>query len=286
MYNKKLNPLLKLLVLIFFFLSINASSRRYTQKFQETYKVKPGTEISVYNRNGSIEIKKWDKDEVSVVALKGTNWGKSELDKVKIEVNMNGNMEIRTEFLKKRAKVSVNYEIKVPEVVMVSQIESSNGSIELEGTKGPSKLKTSNGSIEVEETTGNIEAETSNGKIKVKNVDGFVSARTSNGAINIKGSGGLRKAKTSNGKIEVEIPEIKGDEVEIETSNGSIDLYVSPELNADIEMDTSNGKIEIHNVELTVEKLQKTYVKGKLGKGGKKIIVGTSNGSIDLYKLR
>ncbi|GAI30251.1 unnamed protein product [marine sediment metagenome] len=79
--------------------SIGAVGVKHTEKFHQMYTVKPGTKIEVYNINGKIEINKWDKNEVEVNAMMSTRVGKDELKKVKIEVTMNGDMEIRTKYL-------------------------------------------------------------------------------------------------------------------------------------------------------------------------------------------
>ncbi len=276
---------------------------KHTEEFHQAYKVEPGTTIKVYNKNGCVDISKWDGDEVDVFALKSTRLRKSALEEVKIEVTTNGDMVIRTKHLKKRVRVSVCYEIKVPEDVLVEYVESSNGSIELEGTKGDADLKTSNGGISltdvegkisaktsngrisVQDINGDVYARTSNGRITVEDVNGYVDLKTSNGRITIRGVAGILNVKTSNGRIKAEVSSLKSDEANFKTSNGSIKLYISQDLNADIEMDTSNGSIEIHDIEIVVTKKKKTYMKGRIGEGGKKINVETSNGSIDLYKL-
>ena len=288
MFNKRFSFIMLFFVLTLIFPSLGVSAKTYTEEFSKTYTVKPGTKIKVYNINGSIRISKWDKDEVEVNALKSTKEDEDELEKVKIEVSINGDMEIKTKYIEKRAKVGVSYEIKVPADIIVSYVESSNGEIGLKGTKGPSKVRTSNGRIEVENIEGDIDLVTSNGKIEVEDVEGVLNALTSNGSIKVAGVAGISKVVTSNGAINIEIPDIKGDEVEIRTSLGSIDLYISPDLNADIEMDTSLGSISYHDIPLVVSEKEKTHVEGKLGKvgkGGPKITVSTSLGSIDLYKL-
>ncbi len=285
MFYKHPNLLVMVVMVAIILTSIGAVGVKHTEKFHQTYTLKPGTRIKVYNIKGKIEISKWDEDKVEVNALKSTRVGKDELKKVKIEVTMNGDMEIRTKYLEKKAKVAVDYEIKVPGNVVVTNVETSNGGIELKGTQGPSSLNTSNGRIKVEDVDGDIDVEASNGQIKIEDVSGYVNAETSNGWIDIKGSAGISKVITSNGSIKVEIPDIKGNGVEIETSLGSIELYISPDLNADIEMSTSLGTVSYHDIKLAVSESKETHVRGKLGKGGPKIMVNTSMGSIDLYKL-
>lgn len=285
MFNKKPNILSLFFMIVLILISMGAAATKRTEKFQKTYDVKPEIKVDIYNINGNIEVSKWDKDELEVIAIKETKGDKEELDKVKIEVTTNGDMEIRTVYIDKKAKVVVNYEIKVPGNVVLGNIENSNGLIYIEGTKGPSVLETSNGRIEAKDVDGDLNLSTSNGSIRVENVRGYVNARTSNSSIDIKETEGISKVKTSNGSIKVEIPDIRGDKVDIVTSNGSIDVYINVGLDVDIEMDTSLGTVSNHNLPIDIIESGKTYIKGKLGNGGPKIDINTSIGSIELYKL-
>ena len=149
---------------------------RYETEFRKTYEVRPGTKVTVSNRNGKIEVEKWDKNEVEVFAAIGSDRSMEELAKVKIEVSVNESMEIKTiysgentkeskekekdfgiwDFIKclvkgecTGSKISIDYEIKVPDHVNISEVRNANGKIVLKGTKGPSELITTNGKIEV-----------------------------------------------------------------------------------------------------------------------------------------
>jgi len=241
-----------------------------TEEFQDTRQVAVGTKIKVFNTNGSIDISKWDKDSVEVFAVKKTRCDSSELDKVEIQVTMdpvNGGMTIKTVYIKKNARVTVNYEIKLPANVTVDSVDNTNGTILLDGVKGDAVVNTSNGQIDIE------------------NVDGWVSATTSNGAINITGTTGVLEAETSNGSIKVEIPNMRNEDVNIETTNGSIKAYISSNLNVNIEMRTSNGTISIHDIQIVVTESSSTLLKGTIGTGGPTIFIKTSNGNVDVYKL-
>lgn len=254
-----------------------------TEKFQKTYEVQPGTPLEVSNKNGSVAIRGWDKSYVEVVAEKRTTWT-GDLKDVTIEVTTGDTLIIKTVYLTKHPRVSVKYDISVPEHVVVKQISTSNGAIKLEGTQGDVLAETSNGEIEIESVVGDVEAKTSNGKIEVKHIDGYVTTKTSNGAIEIEEVAGIVSAQTSNGKIRAEIPEVQ-ENIRIETSNGAIELYIPSNLHANIEMKTSNGKIAVKDIEIITSEISKTALKGRIGNGGKRIDIKTSNGSIELHKL-
>ena len=290
------------------------SSYKYKREFRKTLDAKPGMEMSVSSRNGKIEIEKWDKDQVEIYALVRSNKSVKDLDKIDVEVSVDKNIVIETRYpgyksekkegktcnekdfsfwdlIKKMissgsggSKASVDYEIKVPDYVVVSKVSTTNGKIDLEGTTGPSKLTTTNGKIEVENVEGDIEAHSTNGKIEIENASGFVAARTTNGKIEVE-SEGIKDLATTNGGIEAEIKKVK-ENVAVRTTNGSIKLALDANLDAIIELRTTNGGIDLKDITLEVTSIhKKKYVKGKMGKGGPEINASTTNGSIKIRKL-
>lgn len=242
-----------------------------TEEFRETYEVPRGMKMQVHNANGEIKISRWAEDYVEVYAKKKTNHGEAELAKVKIEVTIDDRMKIRTKYLEKNARVSVKYDIRVPEGVIVEEAKTSNGEIEIRGTEGDVRLMTSNG------------------EIYVYDVRGTVSAQTSNGEIEIKRANAVMEANTSNGEILVEIYDVPEGGTDISSSNGSIDVYIGDDLNADLRAATSIGKVQIRDVELrsrfTAISQASTVLTGEIGDGGRPINVNTSNGEIELHRL-
>jgi hypothetical protein len=290
------------------------SAYEFQKEFKKTCDAKPGMKMSVFSRNGKIKIEKWDKDQVEIFAVICTNKSMEELDKIDIDVSIDENIIIETRYpgyktkktkekscdeedfsfrdpAKKMVssgcggvKASVDYEIKVPDYLVVSKVRTSNGKIELEGTKGPSELVTTNGKIEVENVEGDIEAHSTNGKIDIENANGFVSGRTTNGKIDVK-SEGVKNLTTTNGKIKAEIKKIK-ENIEIRTTNGSVKLHLPSSLNAVLELSVTNGEIDVDDIPLEIiSKHKNKYIKGKIGKGGPEISVGTTNGKIKIRKL-
>lgn len=242
-----------------------------TEEFRETYEVPSGTQMQVHNANGDIRISQWTEDFVEVYAKKKTNHGQEELSKVDIEVIIDDMMYIRTKYLEKNTRVSVTYTIRVPRSLVVQNVRTSNGNIELNGTRGDTEVMTSNGDIDL------------------KDVEGTVYVETSNGEIDIEETAAVLEAHTSNGDVHVEIYSIPEEGTDITTSNGSIDLRINDQLNADINAATSMGKVYVKDLALesrfTATSVTSTVLKGKLGDGGSLINVGTSNGDVRLYGL-
>ena len=237
-----------------------------TEEFHKTLSPAAGTPLTVENTNGSITITTWNRKDVDILAVKKTRKGRDELDKVEIIISENGKLSIETEYLERNAKVSVNYTIKVPATIPVALVRTTNGSLELEGT------------------TGDTVARTTNGSITVRDADGAIESTTTNGNISIRDASSIKRAKTTNGKIEVSFDRLTSD-TEFTTTNGSVDVRFPAGMNADLELQTTNGSIRANGIKMMVNEISKRHLSGKLGSGGTKINVKTTNGSISLEEL-
>ena len=256
-----------------------------TREIFKTYEGKADTKINIINKKGAVKVIGWEKDFVDIYAELSTRKEIDEFDKIEISVKEKKKQcFIETIEKSKNPKVFVEYVIKVPENMLLSSIQTSNGSIKIENVKGDAELSTSNGSIKVFNTEGNLILRTSNGSITADKISGSINAGTSNGSINVYKIDGTIDASTSNGSIKAEISFLN-DDAEFSTSNGSIKLYLNPELNADILASTSNSGIKLNDIEITTSDFSKNYLKGKIGKGGKQIRAKTSNSSINIYEL-
>ena len=242
---------------------------RSTEYFNEEYEVDENTLLSVSTINGQIEIIGWDEDFISLNAVKKSNFGREELELVKIDVNQNEEkFDIEAYYIGDRAsQPSVDLNIKVPSNIFVDKVSSSNGA------------------IDISDVWGFIDASTSNGGIFINNVSGFVTASSSNGRIKIENTDGVFDLTTSNLGIDAEIYDIIKD-IEISTSNGVIELYINPSLNANLDIKTSNGFITIDDsLDLIFSLSDDKHKQAIIGDGGNIIFIHTSNGNIRIYEL-
>lgn len=257
-------------LLVLLLLGSGCSRTMVTEDFFQSYRVKAGTVLEIYNPNGRVSVTGFDdpdQDEIEIAAVKETYYGQSTLDAVDIFIDIDDTMVIETVHPPGGMNVTVNYNIMVPAGMLVSVIECSNGNIELREVSGDPVIATSNGSI------------------TVSNVRGTVFASSSNGDLLISGAEGLGGLRTSNGNIEAELSDIR-ENIEIRTSNGSISLSVNPNLALDFEAGTSNGEISFSNLNIQTTLLEQTALIGIMNGGGRKVSIATSNGSIDLTRLQ
>jgi DUF4097 and DUF4098 domain-containing protein YvlB len=266
--NMKKQFLIFAVILLLIAVELTGCLGLVSKDFNSDVEADENTILNVTNINGKIEINSWDSTTISVDAKTSSNQGNDELEKIKINVIESNNVvNIETEYLGTgTVEASTDMVIKVPTFVSIDKVTSSNGDVKVTGTKG------------------NTTAHSSNGAVTIADVDGYVSASSSNGDIEVKGTTGISDLDTSNGEIYAEIFSFN-ENISISTSNGEITVYINPLLNADIEMKTSNGRISISEVLLNLTISEEDYKVGKLGDGGNKLDMLTSNGDIGLVKL-
>jgi len=212
---------------------------------------------------------------------------------------------VETEFpeRKKNVNLAVDYEIHLPRQAAVD-LQTSNGEISLTGIQGSAKLRSSNGKLACTDLGGALDARTSNGEIVVGNVQGEVKlsstngkliledvtgtafAETSNGAIFCLGVIGIVDLETSNGKIELVHPQpiSASESIACRTSNGAIHLSLGQGSSFDLEADTSNGHVSTDFPVTASGKISSKRVSGKVGQGGPRVGLHSSNGSISIKR--
>lgn len=253
-------------LLLFLFLASGCDRIVFKEEFNQSYRVRSGTILEVYNPNGTVTITGWDQDEVEIKAVK-TSYRESALEEIDIFIDIADMITIETRHPGKDHEVCVNYVIKVPVDIAVGTVDCANGAIELDDVIGNPVLTTSNGDIVIDK------------------VNGIVIASTSNGDIVAKGARSLGSLRTSNGSIEAELRVIHED-IDIKTSNGDITLYLAPALALELVAETANGTVNLNNLSLDIEQQEQTKLAGSMNGGGHKITIATSNGSVELARLR
>lgn len=254
--------------------------------FHETYRIAPGTPVSVDNTNGNVEISTWDEDHAEVHAELRTRRDRDELELIDIVVESDGVLRIETKRSRRESssndslldrlfgragavgrwpQVDVDYRIRLPRSAEVTEVTTVNGTVQLEDTAGNAHLRTTNGNVEIRDHTGNIRA------------------RSTNGRIETTGSVSIVEARTTNGGIDVEIGHTLTESATIETVNGSISVVFPENLNAALDIRTVNGGIDAGGLTIKLEKISKHQLIGTLGSGGPSLTIKTVNGGVDLH---
>jgi hypothetical protein len=129
-----------------------------------------------------------------------------------------------------------------------------------------------------------VDASSTNGGIEIDGATSEVLAHTTNGRIEARTSGGPVRASTTNGDLYVRAGVLDAHDTEFRTTNGSITVELPASMNADLEMHTTNGTISSDFPVMMEGTFSRREMRGTVGKGGPRIRLSTTNGSIRLRK--
>ncbi len=244
-----------------------------------------GSTVSVCSFNGDIVLAEADTDSMKVVATLSSWVGRSSFDDVEIAFSPGLDASLTARAMSEDVQAGVSLVVAVPRGTGLESVETSNGSITVEGLHGEARLDTSNGAITVAGFTGGIVATASNGDITVTRHEGKVRAETSNGDIVIEGEGALLTgASTSNGEIVAELSSVPESGLEIETSNADIAVTLKGDFPAEFRMSTSNGTVIVSGGGFASIELDDDDGTVVTSEGGPVVILDTSNGDITLVR--
>ena len=170
-------------------------------------------------------------------------------------------------------------EVVVPAAARVD-LTTSNGPVELRGTEGGGELQTANGRIKVESSKGDLDARTSNGAITIRSFEGAAELATSNSRMAIEDAHGRFDARTTNGSIKFQGSIEPGSPSRLATSNGSVRVTLASEPSLKLAASTVNGRVRcgLPGFSASVDTGRK--LEGTAGKGEAELTLETSNGSI------
>ena len=220
--------------------------------FEKTYPLHAGGSFLLENVNGSVQVEGWDRDEVEVRAVKVAPEGSQDTSKVQIEVQSQpSQVVVHTRYPRgEGAAVAVEYHVYVPSKVLLSNVETVNGSVRVHGIEGAGDLHSVNGNVEVLRSAGRFSARTTNGDVRME--------------LSHLGEGAPMNVETVNGSVVLGLPSSARANLRILNLNGDF----SSELPVTSAMTSSGARA----------------LRGKLGVGGGEISVRTVNGTIRLVR--
>jgi hypothetical protein len=163
--------------------------------------------------------------------------------------------------------------------------DTSGGSIRVENITGDARLDTSGGGIEAAGVRGSVWADTSGGSIRIDDVEGDARADTSGGSISMSNIGGRVEADTSGGSVRVSLAPGNSRGGTVSTSGGRIEVHLDPSASLDIDAECSGGGVRT-DLPITVEgSLERGQLRGRLNGGGATLKLRGSGGGIRIEPL-
>ncbi len=176
-------------------------------------------------------------------------------------------------------------------------VHTSGGNINIGMTDGDVDANTSGGSISVSGSKGTIGIKTSGGNLSVESSGGPVRANTSGGSIRIMQAKGAIDAGTSGGAIEAEMIETdnsKDTHVKLHSSGGPLTVYLPTTIEATVSADLKISDFADRDYEIYTdfplsikgEDSDHISARGNINGGGDRIQLNTTNGDIQILKLK
>jgi DUF4097 and DUF4098 domain-containing protein YvlB len=225
-----------------------------TEEYHKTFRLRDGAQVRVTNISGKIDISVWDQSYADVHAVKRTSRDRGELNRVSIEANANGALDIETVYDSARRdgsfldrmfnrmgsspQVSVHYTIRIPRTAVVNRAKSVSGEVEVRDAHGDGEVRSVSGNITLNGTRGMLDVHSTSGDIRV---DGAAlgNVQTVSGDIRLRGARGDMRVQSTSGDITAEG---SGGTVEAHTVSGNMTLSGL----ALREATSTSGDIRIH----------------------------------------
>jgi hypothetical protein len=229
-----------------------------SDEWVRTYDLKPGGHLEIINTNGQIRAAQAAGNQVEVRAIREARAGSEEASRELLQKS-----EPREQVTSDRVT------IETPEAAGGGRGFGSPRMRVRYDVRVPAGL--------------NMMLKTQNGEVRIENVDGVrIEASTTNGGITGRSISGAIDAQTVNGGITMDLSTITGDS-RIVTVNGGVTLAVAPNVNANLDATVVNGGIQVREgLQFSADEHSRQRVAGRIGSGGPRLVVQTTNGGIRL----
>ena len=242
-----------------------------------------GSKLWVRNRNGSIKVTGWNREEVSLKA----EIRDSEQRPINLVVQAKGaDLDIEAVYPQRKWHFSFGFmkspscqlTLSVPHKVL-AHLRTTNGSVSVANLDGYARCETTNGNVTLKDLQGEVLAETTNGTIDARKLHARIKGGTTNGRILLEDVLGGIRMDTTNGSIVARSLDGWGEGISLETTNGSIDVELGKAA-GDLEAGNTHGGLDIKVAAAQVLELNKHSAKLKIPGKPQRIVLDTTNGSI------
>jgi DUF4097 and DUF4098 domain-containing protein YvlB len=271
--------------------TIGLDAARFVDREKKAFQVSGTPDLVLSTFDGSIEIRAWDRSEVSVeIEKRGAD--KRQTDRIEVKASQSGDqvtIDVRAPeqgrpHIGFNGSLSARLIVSVPAQANVDA-HTGDGSISIERVTGTVQLNTGDGSIKVTETAGELRAHTGDGSLALDRVDGRVDADTGDGSVVLNGKLEGVRLKTGDGSVRLRADagsQMAGD-WDIHSGDGSVTLELPETFEAELDAHTGDGGVRVRGISVKGE-VSKNAVRGQLGGGGHLLRVSTGDGAITISR--
>ena len=280
---------------------VRVDSDGYRQREEKRFTTKGRPTIQLTTFDGSVEIRGWDRDEVSVeIEKRGRD--KDAVDTIEVVASQTGET-VSVDVKKRGNPPKGSYQVGflhsqsrsarlVASVPTGSDlvVRTGDGSIRVEHVRGKIELRSGDGSVKGSDLGGDVFAHTEDGAIELEGVDGRCDVASDDGSIAVQGRIDALRVRTDDGSVVVKA--LAGSKISrdwnLSTRDGSMVIYVPDRLGADVDAETRDGSVR-YDDSLTFARegsgRPRGVLRGRLGDGGSRLVMRSGDGSIRLRRL-
>jgi len=274
-------------------LAVLAAAPAHADEWSKTWTVKGVPALNLDADDARVEIRSWDRNEVSVRILTEKSVGVGERNDLRVSEKQNGDA-VSVSVRRKHRTIrfvfqwrETTIEVRVPRHARLD-VRTGDGVCDIAGVEGDVSLESGDGAIHAEDVNGHIRFHTSDGAIIGKGLAGELVAGTSDGRIEVFGTFAGLDLRTSDGRIVAGAG--PGSEVrapwDIRTQDGRISLRIPEGLAATLDARTEDGHVSMRTDATARGEVDSRAVRLDLNGGGNTIRVRSGDGSIRIERYQ
>ncbi len=277
---------------------VDTDGVRVREEKRFTTKGRPTVHLATFD--GSIVIRGWDRDEISVeIEKRGRD--KAAAEAIEVIAEQKGDA-VNVEARKKDLSDGKSYQLgwngvsrSAKLIVSVPAgsdliVRTGDGSIRVDHVNGKVELQSADGSVTGRDLAGDVVAHTEDGSIRLEGVDGKCDVASDDGSIAVQGRLEGLRVSTEDGSVVVRAA--AGSKMardwNVSTGDGSMVLYVDDGLDAALDAEARDGAVKLDSglvfAHESGERSRNT-ARGRLGAGGPRLVLRSGDGTIRVRRL-
>jgi len=259
---------------------------------QKTFQLTGQPELKVHTFDGAIEVRSWDRNEVSV-EIRRRAASDDEAKALDVTTTQEGNrIVIDAPGGRERRRVirlgawpgdGVSFIVRAPRQLLLDA-QTGDGSIAVDDLAGKIALHSGDGSIRGTGVEGEISAHTGDGSIAIEDAAGRVALDSGDGSVRLSGRVEDLRIHTGDGSVVLDVLDGSAMTTDwsVTTGDGSIVVTLPKDFNGEINAQSGDGGVRVNGMssERGPNGDDRGSYRGRLGTGGRTLTAQSGDGSI------
>jgi hypothetical protein len=262
----------------------------------KTFQLTGPADLRLRTHDGSIEIRSWDRNEVSVEIMRRAATTE-EAEKLVVNTTQDGNrIVVDAPAGPENRNVlrigswqgeSVSFIVRAPRQLTLDA-QSGDGSIVAGDLAGVLNLQSGDGSIRGERLEGQVKAHTGDGSIAIHGSRGEFVLDSGDGSVALSGRLDNLRVHTGDGSVSIDAENgsVLKSNWDVTTGDGSVNVRLPANIDAEIEAESGDGRVRASWApeQQSDDDDDRGRFRGRLGAGGSTLRIHTGDGSITLSR--